>query len=560
MLLYLHVKNYALIDDVEVEFTDGLNILTGETGAGKSVLLGSISLALGTKAKSDVIRQGEESAFVELHFAIDNEKQREFLKELDIECEDDVVVISRKITHQRSVGKICNVTVNSSDLRAMADLFLDVYGQHDYQNLLKESKHIDLLDGYCDASIRGLKDAVAASYDAYAEIRRELDGLETDENKRQREMDLLSYQLNEIKAANLKSGEEEELKEYLRLAENGEKIASALGRTSLCLSEDEGALGQLSHAFYELRAVSGVSERIGEIEDSLSQAQDILKSVSREMQDYLESLDFDEQTLKESRERYDEICSLMMKYGKTVEEVWKYYDEKSEEYEKLCDFEQYRDSLAARLKKAEGVLKEDCARLTDLRLRESVEFEEEMAAALKELNFNHADFHVEISRNDHYTANGTDLVKFYISTNQGESLKPLNEVASGGELSRIMLAIKTLSVGDLVHTLIFDEIDAGISGQTAWKVAERLGLLARDLQVICITHLPQIAAMNDSHYEIVKKEENGHTTTNVRVLKEYESIEELTRLLGGAQASEAAKKNAKDLRAQAKEIKKQMRK
>lgn len=557
MLLYLHAKNYALIDDVEVEFTDGLNILTGETGAGKSVLLGSIQQALGGKSKTDVIRDGEESAFVELQFGIDNDYQRDLLKEMDIDAEDDLVVIQRKITHQRSVGKICGVTVSSSDLRRIADSFLDIYGQHDYQNLLKESMHIEILDGFAGAELNALKQKVAEEYSQYAKLRTEADSLEEDASKRQRDMEFLKFQLDEIKAANIREGEEEELKEYLHLAENGERIAKALTNVELSLSEDDGVLRQFTYAFRELSSVSGLTPEIGGFEESLEQAQDIVQDTLRSMQNYLDGLDFDEQTLKESRERYDEIVSLFMKYGKNFEGMQKFVEEKTKEYEKLVSFESYRDDLFARLNASEKKLSKLCEELSELRKAEGEKFASEVSLALTDLNFNDNRFEVRFERNEKYTAKGFDNAVFWISTNVGEQMRPICDVASGGELSRIMLAIKTVSAGrEYIHTLIFDEIDAGISGNTAWKVSEKLGLLGRDLQVICITHLPQIAAMADTHFEILKSEKEGHTVTEVKKLFQYESVEELTRLLGGGDKKEAATENAKELIHQAKKLKK----
>ena len=557
MLLYLHAKNYALIDDVEVEFTDGLNILTGETGAGKSVLLGSIQQALGGKSKTDVIRDGEESAFVELQFGIDNDYQRDLLKEMDIDAEDDVVVIQRKITHQRSVGKICGVTVSSSDLRRIADSFLDIYGQHDYQNLLKESMHIEILDGFAGAELNALKQKVAEEYSQYAKLRTEADSLEEDASKRQRDIEFLKFQLDEIKAANIREGEEEELKEYLHLAESGERIAKALTNVELSLSEDDGVLRHFTYAFRELSSVSGLTPEIGGFEESLEQAQDIVQDTLRSMQNYLDGLDFDEQTLKESRERYDEIVSLFMKYGKNFEGMQKFVEEKTKEYEKLVSFESYRDDLFARLNASEKKLSKLCEELSELRKAEGEKFASEVSLALTDLNFNDNRFEVRFERNEKYTAKGFDNAVFWISTNVGEQMRPICDVASGGELSRIMLAIKTVSAGrEYIHTLIFDEIDAGISGNTAWKVSEKLGLLGRDLQVICITHLPQIAAMADTHFEILKSEKEGHTVTEVKKLFQYESVEELTRLLGGGDKKEAATENAKELIHQAKKLKK----
>lgn len=559
MLYYLHIKNYALIDDAEVEFTEGLNIFTGETGAGKSILLGSVATALGAKTKTDVIKDGEESAFVELHFGIDHDGQRELLKELDIDAEDDEVIIRRKISQSRSMAKINGMSVTNTDLRRVADAFLDIYGQHDYQNLLKESMHIEILDAYANDSVAPLKEKTKEAYEEYRALKKEMDSLETDEEKRQREIDFLAFELKEIEEANLKEGEEEELRATLRLSENAERIAKALAGSERYLSDNGGVMDDFSHAFYELKAVSGMTEEISGFEESLKQAQDIVSDVRRSMADYLESLDFDEQRLYEARERYDFINTLLMKYGKDISDVNSFYEKKSAEYEKLLKYEEYKEELSNRLRQAEDKLSGLCEELSNVRKTEGERFTEEVRKALSELNFNDNRFEIEFEENESYTAKGKDIAKFFISTNVGEPLRPLCEVASGGELSRIMLAIKTVSAGrDLIHTLIFDEIDAGISGNTAWKVSEKLGALSKNLQVICITHLPQIAAMADNHFGITKLEKDGRTVTEVKKLLQYESVEELTRLLGGATETAAAKANAKEMIAMAKKVKKQV--
>ena len=559
MLYYLHIKNYALIDDAEVEFTEGLNIFTGETGAGKSILLGSVATALGAKTKTDVIKEGEESAFVELHFSIDRDGQRELLKELDIDAEDDQVIIQRKISQARSMAKINGITVTNSDLRKVADAFLDIYGQHDYQNLLKESMHIEILDAYAGEKVDDLKAQIKDAYEEYRALKREMDHLETDEEKRQREIDFLAFELKEIEEANLKEGEEEQLREILRLSENAERIAKAISGAERYLSDNGGVMDSFSRSFYELKSVSGMTDEISEFEESLKQAQGIVSDVRRSMADYLDTLDFDENRLSEARERYDFINTLFMKYGKDVADVNSFYEKKSAEYEKLVKFEEYKEELSLRLKEAEKKLSILCDALSKERKTEAGRFTEEVRAALSELNFNDNRFEIEFEENESYTAKGRDIAKFFISTNVGEPMRPLCEVASGGELSRIMLAIKTVCAGrDLIHTLIFDEIDAGISGNTAWKVAEKLAQLARNLQVICITHLPQIAAMADNHFGITKSEKDGRTVTEVKKLLQYESVEELTRLLGGAAETAAAKANAKEMIAMAKKVKKQV--
>ena len=556
MLLYLHVKNYALIDDAEVEFSDGLNILTGETGAGKSVLLGSISLALGAKAKSDAIRQGAEFAFVELHFSVDNDNQKSILKEMDIAAEDDVIVIQKRITKQRSVGKICGVTVNLSELKTVADAFMDVYGQHDYQNLLKPSMHIEILDDFAKEKIKDVKEEVAERYRDYLAVKKEWDSLEEDSDKRSRDIDFLQFQIAEIEDAALIPGEEEELKEYLKVAESGEKIAESLSRAIYALGDDGGALEKFSAGFRDLSAVSSLTKELGGFEESLIQSQDILQSVLREMEDYLSGMEFDEATLNEKRARYDEITSVLMKYGKTYENVMAFLEEKKEELNKLSSYEEYKENLRQKLDDAYGLLSEKYLELTKIRKKESANFEKKIREALTDLNFSNAGFEVRIEESEKYSAKGGDDVLFYISTNKGEALMPLCDVASGGELSRIMLAVKTVSAGrESVNTLIFDEIDAGISGNTAWKVAEKLGILAKGMQIICITHLPQIAAMADTHFEIVKAESEGHMVTEVNKLSEEASLAELTRLLGGGTDNAAARENAKELKKQAQEIK-----
>ncbi|MBP5530224.1 MAG: DNA repair protein RecN [Lachnospiraceae bacterium] len=558
MLLNLHVKNFALIDEIDIDFSKGLNILTGETGAGKSIVLGSLAIALGAKADKDCIRTGEEFALVEITFTADTEEVKNKLIENDISLENDCVLIQRKITPVRSVFKLNSETVTVSVIKDIASALIDIYGQHDYQNLLNSRKHIEILDSFAKDSA----DAVSGYKKTYAEylrLKALAESPEVDEVRRERDISLLEYQINEIKSAALKVNEEEEVEERLKVLENAYKIQSTLSLVKDIMYDYESSAGEMiNKSIREMSAISSYDSALGDLFDELNNIYSLVNDFERTAYSLLEDYAPNEEELVRLRERYNLINELERKYGRTIENVLEYLDDKEKELENLQDYAVKRESILKDYEKAKEALKKSAAALTEVRKKTAKSFEKAITEGLSDLNFNQSSFNVAITEANDYTANGIDKVNFEISTNPGEPLKPLENVSSGGELSRIMLAIKTVGAkSDNTETLIFDEIDAGISGVTAWKVAKKLALLSKDHQIICITHLQQIAAMADVHFEIKKQVlDNSRTNTYIEVLDEEGEIKEIARMLGDELGSDKFLENASEIKKQALDYKK----
>ncbi|MCI5954675.1 MAG: DNA repair protein RecN [Lachnospiraceae bacterium] len=555
MLQSLHVKNLALIEETEVEFGRGLNILTGETGAGKSLLIGSINLALGGKFEKEMLRTGAESALVELVFSGDSERVRKKLEQLELETtEDDTVIISRKMQVGKSVCKINGETVTAKQVKDLAEVLIDIHGQHEHQSLLKKKKHMEILDAFCGSVYEEAAKDVATEYTKCRELRKTLEEESMDEETRAREQALAEFEYREIEAAKLIPGEDDQLEQKYRLMTNSKRILENLSESrQFTGNDDEGGAGSaLSRALRAIRSISGYDSRLGELEGQLSEIDNLLADYNRDVAEYMADCEFDEEDFGAVEERLNTLNHLKGKYGNTIENVIQYGEEKKEYLERLADYDVYLKKLEDDLKEAEKKLYSACEKLSDIRKRNATVLEQQLKDALVHLNFLTVEFEIAVRQSQNVTANGWDEVEFLISTNPGEPLKPLSQVASGGELSRVMLAIKTVLAGrDDIDTLIFDEIDAGISGRTAWRVSEQLDTLAHSHQVICITHLPQIAAMADRHFCIEKSSVQDNTITDIRVLKKEESLGELARLLGSDALTEAALSNAREMRAQA---------
>ena len=517
MLLELHVKNLALIEKADVEFGEGLNILTGETGAGKSIIIGSVTMALGGKAPKGSIRPGADYAYIELVFSATGEEKRKALRELEVEpTEDGLVIISRKLTPARSISRINDETVTMARLSQITGLLLDIHGQHEHQSLLYKSKHLEILDAYVKAATQPVKQTIADRYRIYRSLEEKLRGFDLDAESRIREADFLRFEIEEIEASALKEGEEEELTSIYRRYSHSRRIAECLG--AAC---EAGEGEWLSRALKEVEQAAEYDETLGGIRDQLYDADSILRDAGREMSTYLDSMEMDEETFRKTEERLDLIHNLQAKYGATVEAIRQKLEQKKKRLEELEDYDAHRKRMEQELEECRNGLEKLCTQLTGIRKKAS-------GTLVK---------------------SGWDGAQFLISTNPGQPMRPLKDVASGGELSRIMLAIKTvLADSDDIPTLIFDEIDTGISGRTAQKVSEKLMLIARSHQIICITHLPQIAAMADSHFEIAKSASQGRTITTIRLLDRKASVEELARLLGGARITEAVLKNAGEMK------------
>ena len=545
MLLELHVRNLALIEKADVEFGEGLNILTGETGAGKSIIIGSVALALGAKAPRDCIRQGAPFAYVELIFSVDSQEKRESLKEMDVfPDENGILIVSRKIMPSRSIGRVGDETVTAVRLRAITELLLDIHGQHEHQSLLYQSKHLEILDAYIRTKTQPLKEKIRTSWEQWKRAEKRLAELTMDEESRLREQDFLRFEIGEIEAAALKEGEEEELSQEYRRLSHSQKILENLSQAHRLLEESG-----LSQAIGCMEEACGFDESLEGLKNQLYDGESILQDADREILSCMERMDLDEERLARTEERLDLIRGLEAKYGGSVEEILKKLEEKQQRLEDLEHFDQLRMRAEKELKAAEHKLEEGCAELSQVRKTASQKLAGEIRQGLEDLNFLDVSFEMEVKRLDHFTPSGYDEAQFLISTNPGEPVKPLGQVASGGELSRIMLAIKTvLADTDEIPTLIFDEIDTGISGRTAQKVSEKLAYIAKSHQVICITHLPQIAAMADCHFLIEKTAREGRTATLIRRLTRAEEIGELARLLGGAKITDAVRRNAVEMK------------
>ncbi len=550
MLRNLHVKNLALIDELEVDFEQGLNILTGETGAGKSLIIGSIGMALGEKVPKEMIKENADFALAELVFEVTGEEKTEKLKALDIYPEDGLVIMSRKISGGRSIAKINSESVSAAKLREVSELLIDIHGQHEHQSLTQKKHQLALLDEYAKEDIGELKAAVKSSYEAYTAVLRELEEKDLDEEQQKRELSFLEFELQEIEGANLKIGEDSELEEQYQKLVNHKKIMdSCMMAHQQTAGEGDSATEQLGRAVRELSTVSGYDERLQELEEQLAEIDNLLNDFNRELADYMGESEFAEESFYETEKRLDEINHLKSKYGNTIEKILEVKEEKETRVQELQDYDAYLMGL----KEREKVLKEELElysnKLSEMRKKYAKELTALVEEHLKELNFETVRFEMRFEKMDHFTANGTDDAQFLISTNPGEEVKPLGSIASGGEISRIMLALKTvLAENDEIDTLIFDEIDTGISGRTAQKVSEKMNLIGRNHQVICITHLPQIAAMADTHFLIEKQVEGGATHSRIVKMKEEESVEELARMLGGVTITETVLENAREMK------------
>lgn len=557
MLESLRVKNVALIDEAEIQFAKGLNILTGETGAGKSILIGSINLALGAKADKSMIRTGAEYAFVELVFCIKEQEQLEKLKELDVYPEDGMLVLQRRILPTKNMCKVNGETITNKTLKEIGEILLDIHGQHEHQSLLKEKKQAELLDEFCPDELLSLKEAAREDYHTYCEEIKSLDALNNQGENKEKEIDFIRFELEEMEAAELTKGEDEALEDAFVKMSNGRRITEAVESAhNLLNGMGEGnVLSLFGRAVSEMSAVSQYDNRAAEMLEDMVNEEDAIQQLSRSLEEYGRNLSFDEKQFQEISERLNIINRLKSKYGDTIEEILAYKEQQEKKLLMLTDIEQYRDKLLKAHDLTEKKLLSDCEQISAMRKAQAEMLEEKMKAALVDLNFLDVRFKIGFEQKKP-EKDGYDKISFLISLNPGEPLKPLESVASGGELSRIMLALKTVfAQKDQIGTLIFDEIDTGISGKTAWKVSEKLGLLANEHQVLCITHLPQIAAMADRHFLIEKNREEKKAVTTIEPLSYEQMLKELARLSGADSITEAGLNNARELKKMAEQTK-----
>lgn len=559
MLMQLHVKNLALIEEIEVDFSDQLNILTGETGAGKSIIIGSINAAFGKKIGKDMIRTGADYALCELVFWVKDEETKRKIEELDIPLEEDgTLIVSRKITHGRSIAKINDRTVTLGKLREVSGMLLDVHGQHEHQSLLQKKKHLEILDYYGKDEIAPIKEKIEAGYTVYKSLEKKLKEGRLAEEERLREISFIEFEIKDIEGATLQVGEDIQLEKDFMLMSNAKEMAEVL---SNCYEETgydhQGAGNLIGMAIRQITQIEEYDEEISGLHSQLETIEELLNDFNRDLSSYMQKMEFDESDFEQTRQRLEVIDRLKAKYGDSIEKILAYKKEKKKRLEQLKNYEQYISDLEGQYKKERTSLLHLCEQLTKKRKKIAKVLEQRIKEALIDLNFLDVQFEIQFEPLSDIAKNGMDDAGFLISTNPGEKMKPLNEVASGGELSRIMLAIKSILADvDAIDTLIFDEIDVGISGRTAQKVSEKMAYIAKRHQVISITHLPQIAAMADTHFLIEKSAFNEKTSTSIIALEEENSIREIARLISGVEITDTVLKSAKEMKEMAEAVKK----
>ena len=548
MLVNLHIVNLALIDELDVDFTEGLNILTGETGAGKSIIIGSIGIGLGGRYDTALLRDPEKDGLVELLFSVDRNLAAALAEE-DIEVEDGEILISRRLTGGRSVNRINDSNVTVAKLKKVAEKLISLHAQHEQRTLLKAARHLELVDSY-DKNIAELKSEVASCYKEYKQVNDKLSSLSLDETERAKRLDYIQYEINDIESARLVAGEDEELEEVYRKASSAQSIAEITSKVEELTGYDRDASSgsQISMALKEISGLTKYDAGAEELVNTLTDIDSLMSDFSRQLADYISDMEFDEETLVNVENRLNLINTLKARYGSSIEDILG-------NLEKLCEEESflisYEDTIAELDKEKQALEKKldaACEKLSEQRKTVAKKLCADIAEAMQELNFNDVRFSMEFTKNDTPTANGIDSAQFIISTNVGEDMRPLVEVASGGELSRVMLAIKSV-VSEAVDTptLIFDEIDVGISGVTAEKVGATMHRLAESRQIISITHLPQIAALADTAFVIEKQVIGEKTVTDIKRLDDEGRVMELARLLGGASVTDSVLETAREM-------------
>lgn len=560
MLLNVHIKNIALIDDANVNFTDNLNILTGETGAGKSIIMGALKIGMGDKLPKDIVREADKEGFCQLLFLVDDEQVQDQIRALGVEpSEDGEILITRRILNSRTINTINDMAVTAAKLREVSALLIDMHTQHQQQSLLKKAEHMKLLDKFGRNSIDPLKDNVARLHAEYVSLVKQMGSLSMDEAERSRRAEFLKYQIAEIESANVKPGEDDDIEhQYNRMVNSRDIVASASEVYSVTGYENSSSAGnEIGRVLGNLKGIKELDDEIDGLYGQLENIDALLNDFNVELSNYMQSMNFDDSEFREVESRLDVINDIKGKYGSTIDDVNRYLEDSKAEYEKLAEYDEYIADLSGKIDKAKTAMLDAAEKLSDERKRQAELMCEEIRSALADLSFMEVNFDMVFDRLAECTSNGIDDCYFVISTNVGEKMRPLYDVASGGELSRIMLAVKScMAAEDNIGTLVFDEIDVGISGRAAQAVAEKMALISRRHQVISITHLPQIAAMADSHYLIEKSADAGKTVTRIVRLSEAESVAEIARLLGGATITDAVMSNALEMKQMAEKTKK----
>ena len=560
MLSELNIKNFALIDKLNIEFQAGFNVLTGETGAGKSIILDALDILMGARAYKEIIRTDSKTAYIEALFHPDKlDEINEILSENGISVEDEMLLVSREINQDgRNKGRINGQLVTVSLIQEIAPYLIDIHGQHEQQSLLNEDTHLMILDQYVKHDIKELKEDVKEYYKEMAEIKNKLNNIDIDEQSRARKIDLYQFQIDEIKKADLKENEDDKLHKKYKKLSNMEEIYALCGEIESLINADDysqsGFMDQIGHYMKRLENFTEYDDQLAEFQKALQTIYYEMEELSFGLDDYVANIDFNQEELKRIEERLDLINRLKRKYGDSIKEILEYKNELEDKLNELKNQEQIIEELEKKLDKLRKEYDNKAAKLSEIRQKQAEQFEKDIKDELKDLAMEKARLKVQFKKADR-SETGIDEVKFLISTNPGEDLKPLSKIISGGELSRIMLAFKNIMADiDKVETIIFDEVDKGIGGKTAQKMAEKLYRISKKRQVICVSHLPQVASMGDYHYYINKNtSEDKKTVTNIRRLNEKETIEELARMLGGVKLTDTTKSHAREMLKMAKE-------
>jgi len=534
MIRHLNIKNFAIIENVEIDFHDGLNIITGETGSGKSIVIEAVSLALGSRADTAFVRSGEKKALIQMIAEHNGEEY----------------IITREIASSgKNICRINDEVVTLNRLNSLCKKLADIHGQYDHQSLLDPDYHIHLIDLYQKEKITPLKEITASLFEEYTKIKNELRALESQENKNKREKDFMAFELEELKAANLKTGEDDALEEEIELLQNSEKIYENLAGAYQLASDDEySALSAMKRISDMISETSRYSDELSELNRRITESYYEFEDICSSIRDSRDRMIFSPEELDEKIARLELLNNLKRKHDMTIKELIDYSDELENRLSHIDNAEQIKAQLTAELSTCRKSLFDSCKELSVMRKDSAAQLEEKITYELSQLNFSDAKFAIDFKNSDDFTANGTDIVEFLISTNKGEPLKPLSKIASGGEMSRIMLAFKKI-IGDYdgIPTMIFDEIDSGISGIAASTVGHKLLEISKNHQIICITHLPQIAAYGTYNYKIAKNSDASMTYTTVTPLSAEEKELEIARLLGGSTITDTTVKSAREL-------------
>ncbi|WP_040194825.1 DNA repair protein RecN [Clostridium culturomicium] len=565
MLLQLNIMNFALIEKLSIDFSNGFNVLSGETGAGKSILIDAINFVLGGKFNKNLIRVGEDKTVVEAVFSIENPKTLEVLEELEINDEGVVILTRESFSSGKTIAKVNNKTLLLSKVKQVSETLIDIHGQHENQNLLDSTKHINYVDSFGQDIIMDKLSEYETYYNKYLEIERKIFSLQGNEGEREKKIDFLRFQIDEINTIKPKKGEDEELSKKFNLLSNGEKIKKALEKSYILLKENDESrvsiIDSLTYVVRELKSIEKHFEEIKPVIASLEEAYYNLEDNISTISDLKEDTDYDIGELEFINSRMYQLSSCKKKYGPTLDDVINYRDSIEQQYYELVNC----GEIIEKLQKEKDSLKENLMKISDeiheIRSEISSNLEKEIKKELDYVGLEKSVFKINVELIEELTAKGRDKVQFTISTNPGQPLQPLEEVVSGGELSRIMLALKTVFVDkDHIPSVIFDEVDTGISGRIAQRVGEKMVLISENHQVFCITHLPQIAALADANYLIEKSSTEVTTFTKVKKLNLEEVKQEVARIIGGSEVTVKTLENAGEMIEKANEIKSALRK